>query len=226
MTLSSTLYSALACLLTTAAVPSTAQTSKQQQPQPLARTHADLPTRLTEVQANPQLVADLTNKGRRLSAICANCHGEGGNSVKPEIPNLAGQNPTYLVEQMRLFSDGTRRFEFMEGMIKAMSTDEKLSVVLFYASQSVTTTPVKDTALVAKGKGYFDKNCFRCHGTDGRGNNTFARIAGQQAVYLTNTLKRYRSGNGARTNPLMADNTRLMSDTDIDAVVAYVSSLQ
>ncbi len=219
MALTSTLYRTLACLLLTSALPLAAQTHKPQ-------LNVDLSARLADAQANPQLATDLTLKGRRVSMVCANCHGEGGNSVKPDIPNLAGQNPNYLLDQMRLFADGRRRFDFMEGMIKAMSADEKVGVVLFYATQTVLTAPAKDAALAAKGKAYFDKICFRCHGNDGHGNQTFARIAGQQTAYLTTTLKRYRSGQGARTNPLMTDNTRHMTDADIEAVVAYVAALK
>jgi cytochrome c553 len=197
-----------------------------QSAQARASANVDLSARLAQAQVNPQLATDLLVKGRRAAAVCANCHGEGGNSVKPDFPNLAGQNPTYLLEQMRQFADGRRRFEFMEGMIKAMTSDEKVGVVLFYASQPVITSPPGNPALAAKGKEHFDKICFRCHGQDGHGNDTFARIAGQQAAYLTTTLKRYRSGQGTRTNPLMTDNIRHMTDADIDAVVAYVTALK
>ena len=79
--------------------------------------------------------------------------------------------------------------------------------------------------LAAKGQEYFEKTCFRCHGTGGRGNEQIARIAGQQPVYLRLTLQRYRAGTGVRANSIMTPNTKLMSDADIEAVVAYVSSM-
>lgn len=211
----------LAAVLALSASASSAQSA-------LARASAntDLSARLAQAQANPQLKAELLAKGRQTATVCANCHGEGGNSVKPEFPNLAGQNPNYLLEQMRQFADGRRRYEFMEGMIKAMTSDEKVGVVLFYASQAVNAAAPTNPALTAKGKEHFDKVCFRCHGQDGHGNDTYARIAGQQSAYLTLTLKHYRGGQGPRNNPLMTDNTRHMTDADIDAVVAYVSSLK
>jgi len=139
----------------------------------------DLAARLKEVQLDPKLQESLLKTGQRVAAVCANCHGEGGNSSKPDIPNLAGQNPSYLVEQLRQFADGQRRYEFMEGMIKAMSRDEKIGAVLFYASQKVTHKPAANATLAAKGKDYFNKICWRCHAEDGRGNEKFARIAGQ-----------------------------------------------
>jgi cytochrome c553 len=184
-----------------------------------------LSLRLKEAEADPKLAENLHRIGRKVAAVCANCHGEGGNSVKPDIPNLAGQNPVYLLEQMRKFSDGTRRFEFMEGMIKAMSIDEKVGITLFYSAQKVIPQPVTDVALTNKGKSYFNKICFRCHGDNGLGNEQFARLAGQQTAYLKTTIMRYRNGDGIRNDPLMAANTKTMTDSDIDAVVAYVSSL-
>lgn len=39
------------------------------------------------------------------------------------------------------------------------------------------------------------------------------------------TLKRYRAGGGERARSVMVDNARLMGDADIDAVVAFVSSM-
>ncbi len=192
-----------------------------------ATANVDLPTRLKEVLADAKLSQDLLKTGQKVAAVCANCHGDGGNSLKPEIPNLAGQNPAYLLDQLRLFAEGQRRNEFMEGMIKALTSDEKIGAVLFYSRQAVLgRTSGSSAALVARGKDLYFKNCWRCHADNGRGNEQFARIAGQQTVYLTTTLKRYRTGTGPRTNPLMAANTKLLSDADIDALVAYVSSME
>ena len=190
------------------------------------RAPIDLSARFAQVQADPELSAKLLSTGRKVAAVCANCHGEGGNSVRPEIPNLAGQNPAYLLEQVRQFADGRRRDMFMEGMIRAMNSDEKVGMVLFYSAQQVVHTPTTNAALAAKGQEYFNKLCFRCHGTDGRGSAQFPRIAGQQANYLTETLKRYRAGGGKRADSVMVTNTKDMTDADINAVVAFVSSMQ
>lgn len=191
-----------------------------------ATANVDLAARLKEVQASPKLTEDLFKVGQKVSQFCANCHGEGGNSTKAEIPNLAGQNPSYLLEQLRKFADGRRRNEFMEGMIKALSVDEKVGMVLFYGRQHVLGHKAQaNAALIPKGKDYFSKICFRCHGDDGHGNDAFARIAGQQPLYLSNTLKNYRAGTGGRTDPLMAASTKLMTDADLDAVVAFVASM-
>jgi cytochrome c553 len=204
-----------------AAAPIGAQTVRAQ-----ASAGVDLQARLQEVEHNPKLANTILKTGRNVAAFCANCHGEGGNSLKPDVPNLAGQNPAYLIEQLRQFADGRRRNEFMEGLIKALSADEKIGIVLFFAGQMVTPQSSSNAALAARGKDYFSKVCKNCHGEDGRGNEMFARIAGQPPDYLRITLKHYRAGTGQRVNPLMAASTKPMTDADIDAVVEFVTSMQ
>jgi cytochrome c553 len=142
------------------------------------------------------------------------------------VPNLAGQNTSYLFEQMRAFAEGRRKDTFMEGLIKAMSTDEKVGAALFYAGQAVAPQAPADAALVSQGQGLYARTCVRCHGADGLGNEQIARIAGQQRGYLRLTLQRYRAGTGPRLNPLMQAETRLLTNPQIEALVAYVSAMR
>lgn len=186
----------------------------------------ELNARLGEAQADPRLADNLFKVGRKVAAVCAHCHGEGGNSLKPDVPNLAGQNSAYLLEQIRQFSEGQRKNVFMEGILKALNKDEKVGMVLFYTQQEVNTRSAANPVLVAKGKEHYEKACLSCHGADGRGNETMARIAGQQQHYLRISLKRYRDGSGIRVDPLMASATRKMSDAEINAVVAYMEAMK
>lgn len=188
--------------------------------------NVDLQARLKEVALDPKLSASIVKTGRQVASFCAHCHGEGGNSAISSVPNLAGQNPDYLIEQLRQFVDGRRRNEFMEGMIKAMTSDEKVGIVMFYAGEKVVHKPASNAALAARGREYYQKVCWQCHGSDGRGNEHFARIAGQQPDYLRLSLKQYKQGTGARVNPIMANFTKQMSDNDIEALVVYVSSME
>lgn len=194
--------------------------------QPPGPAQAGLEARLAQAQTDARLAESLLKTGRKAAAFCANCHGDSGNSIKPEVPNLAGQNTAYLLEQLQQFADGRRRDTFMQSMIHAMSADEKVGAVLFYAGQKVTPRPPPPETLLATGRDVFAKVCVRCHGNEGRGDHKIARIAGQQPEYLSLTLKRYRGGSGQRTDPLMSSNTRLLSDGQIEAVVAYVSAMR
>jgi len=187
---------------------------------------ASMLEQMQRIEADPALSAAAIKQGAKVAALCANCHGANGYSTLPDTPNLAGQDPHYLLGQMEKFIDGRRRYEFMEGMIKAMSPQERMSVMLFYSRQPVSPRATGDAALRARGKAYFEKVCFRCHGTDGHGNQNYARLAGQQPPYMELALKRYRDNtDGRRNDPLMAGVTRLMVDADIHAVAAYVASL-
>lgn len=220
MNIHPSLHAALGMLLAVVCGAAVAQASPGAQPT------GTIEERLNVILQDPQQLETYARMGQKVSLFCANCHGDGGNSVKSDVPNLAGQNPTYLLTQVRQFADGSRRFEFMERLIKAMSVDERLGVAVYYARQPVNPQPVRDAALVAEGKKYYDKVCWRCHGEQGRGSESFARVAGQQTAYLTQTLQHYRSGTGSRVNPLMAANTRQMTDADLRAIVAYVSSMR
>ncbi len=202
--------------------PARAQTEKPRLPPA-----TDLNARLAQAQADPKLADTLMKGGRKVAAFCANCHGEGGNSVSPEVPNLAGQNTAYLLEQLRQFADGRRRNEFMEGMIRAMTGDEKVGAAMFFAAQAVQPREGSaSAALLAQGDDLYQKICLRCHGPQGRGNEKIARIAGQQPVYLSSTLKRYRAGQGGRIDPLMASNTKLLTDAHIEALTAHVAAMK
>ena len=165
--------------------------------------------------------------GAKAAAVCANCHGANGNSTYPETPNLAGQNPRYLLTQMEKFIDGQRRYEFMEGMIKAMSPQERLGAAMFYSRQTVAPRLVEDAGLRNRGQAYYEKVCFRCHGSNGYGTQDYARLAGQQPSYVLAAIRRYRENapGAARRDPLMAAATKLMTEDDIRAVVAYVSTM-
>jgi cytochrome c553 len=159
--------------------------------------------------------------------LCANCHGDGGNSVKPDVPNLAGQNAYYLLAQLREFSTTQRKSnEFKKRLVNVMSPDEKIGMVVFYAGQEVAFKPSSDSALVKKGGALYVRSCAECHENDGRGTSEFSRIAGQQTRYLTTSLQGYRDGTGARMDREMAVKMKGMTDADIAAIVAYVSSMK
>ncbi len=51
--------------------------------------------------------------GRNKAAGCANCHGPTGMSPTDAFPNLAGQVPAYIVQQLQAFRDGSRKNQLM-----------------------------------------------------------------------------------------------------------------
>lgn len=182
--------------------------------------------RVTAIMSNPKAAEAAAEAGKKASFFCANCHGADGNSSIGEVPNLAGQNPVFLLEQIRKFGEGQRKNEFMEKMIRVLSEEEQINIAVYYAYQKVKVRPITDAALMARGMEWYTKVCIRCHGEQGRGNEKIARIAGQQAPYLSLTLTRYRDRTGERIDPLMATNTAFLKNEDIRAVVEYVSHMK
>lgn len=193
---------------------------------PVSVSKVSLEARLGAIGQDPKALETAIKSGKKVASFCANCHGESGNSSRPDVPNLAGQNPAYLLEQVKKFADGRRRNDFMQGMIKAMNDEEKVNAVTYFSSQEVKPHPIANPALASRGKDLFYKICWRCHGEQGRGNEKIARIAGQQPEYLTLSLKRYRDGTGERIDPFMAANTKNLTDADINALVAFVSGMK
>jgi cytochrome c553 len=186
----------------------------------------DLTARLKEVEANPRQFDAMAKAGGKVATFCANCHGDGGNSVKSDVPNLAGQNSHYLLDQMRLFMDGRRKnSEFKQRLSKVLSAEEKVGLVVFYASQPVIYKPSGTPALARKGKELYAQNCAECHEDNGRGTQKYARVAGQQPGYLLTSLKGYRDGSAVRINRQMAVSIEGMTDAEVGALVAYLSSM-
>ena len=100
-------------------------------------TQAELQARLLEAKTNPEIEQKLYTVGRKVAAVCANCHADQNGTAILEVPYLDGQNPAYLVEQIRQFSQGLRKNTFMEGILKAMNRDEMVGMVLFYEKEKL-----------------------------------------------------------------------------------------
>ncbi len=188
---------------------------------------AALHEKLGQISQDPAALSAAIGRGQKDASVCRHCHGTGGNSVLPEVPNLASQNADYLLEQMNRFVQGQRKSSaFMEGMIKALTPDERINVALFLSQQPITRKPAGMSAGGAAGKKLYDKLCVGCHGASGAGARKIPRLAGQRGQYLEDSLKRYRSGSGERIDPVMAAYTRNLKDADIQNLAAYLSAMQ
>jgi cytochrome c553 len=179
--------------------------------------------RLNTLLADPAARSVAAEAGKKAAFFCVNCHGEDGNSRQGEVPNLAGQNPHYLLEQIRKFSTGQRREPFMQGLMKVLSESDRINIAVYYAELNVVSA---GKATSQAGRDLYGKNCLRCHGEQARGGEKFPRLAGQQPEYLVKSLTRYRNRSGERMDTLMLASTTFLKDDDIRALAAYLSSLR
>ena len=134
--------------------------------------------------------------------VCAACHSVNGQSQSPMVPNLAGQQKDYLVNQLQDYRDQTRSnkygVQFMWGMARSL-TNKQIQELADYFSKlppKQAATHTGDASTLARGKEIFENGipaqgviqCNSCHGPKGEGMATFPRIAGQHAYYLIQQL--------------------------------------
>jgi cytochrome c553 len=67
-------------------------------------------------------------------STCASCHGARGRSSAKDIPNLAGQQPAYLVRQLEAFRSGERKSELMQAIARQL-TPQDIQTLARYWSQ-------------------------------------------------------------------------------------------
>ncbi|MFA7095735.1 MAG: c-type cytochrome [Gammaproteobacteria bacterium] len=186
---------------------------------------AKLQTMLREVNSDAAKREAVMSAGRDRAIFCSYCHGMDGNSEQPDYPNLAGQNPLYLLEQIEKFADGRRKKPVMNALSEIFTTDEKMLLAVYYAISPLKPANA-DPAIAQLGESLYQNRCMACHGPDGRGEKGFARLAGQKPDYVKKVLKGFRMGTDKRQNPLMQAVASTLSDTQIEAVAAYVANLR
>lgn len=130
--------------------------------------------------------------GEAQTALCGGCHGARGVSEDPLVPNLAGQEPNYLVKAIKAYRDRERSHEDMV----ADKTDEEIEdIAAFYSIQvpgSVTDAGALTTEVIAK--------CDRCHGAAaGESTMVVPVLHGQNAEYLLRVMQEYRDGQRGST---------------------------
>lgn len=188
---------------------------------------------IKEKQSTPESRLKAIEAGRERALLCSVCHGKDGNSQKPDVPNLASQNPVYLLDQIKKFSDGRRKDYVMNSLAKSLSAEDKINLSIFYNNMAIKHFPV-DTEMARQGKKIYESQCASCHGIRGVGNANFARIAGQQPTYVIKTLMRFRENakrsgekeTARRSSYVMESIVKNLTDQHIDALSAYIAQLK
>jgi cytochrome c553 len=153
--------------------------------------------------------------GEPLAAMCGACHGARGVSQDPMVPNLAGQEPVYLVEAIKAYRNRERSHE---DMMTDKSDSDIESIAAFYSVQTAESVIDEDSALseiVAK--------CDRCHDRADAGEGmVLPNLNGQKQDYLLRVMKQYR--NEDRGNSMMHKMSAGYSDALLEEIAAYYAS--
>ena len=196
----------------------------------------------------PALAADQPakadpGKGQQVATqVCAACHGPDGNSIGPENPKLAGQNPEYLAKQLTNFKPAgagkpaARNNPVMAGFAATLSAADVRNVAAYYAGQTLKpeTAKNRDTAELAQKiyrGGIAERGlpaCAGCHGPKGEGVPAqYPALAGQYAAYIETQLKAFRDGTRANDpNMMMRMTAAKLSDAEIKALADYIAGLR
>ena len=197
-------------------------------PAPVANTEV-----VTSTPAKAIYAGDV-KAGQEKSAMCVACHGTDGNSVVPMYPKLAGQSASYLAKQLADFKSGARVDPVMAGMVAGLSTTDMDDLAAYYAVQTSTagTGATDDIGRKLYFGGDVKKGitaCIACHGIKGKGmaQAGFPAVAGQNADYLKKQINTFRDGSRSNDNNKIMRNIAIkLSDSDVEAVVKYMSALK
>ena len=74
----------------------------------------------------------------KADSACALCHGQIGMATMPSAPNLAGQTPIYLSEQLKHYRSGKRQHEVMSVIAKPLTDTEIANLAAWYSSIKVS----------------------------------------------------------------------------------------
>lgn len=183
--------------------------------------------------------------GRQLAAgTCAACHRSDGNSTDPQYPKLAGQNATYLYDQLLAFKAKTRPSAVMAPLAATLSDQDAVDLARFFSAQPVKPDPIEDRALARTGESIFTGSgsrgaggappCAMCHsaaaarmpmmGMMGVNPATIPNLYGQHAAYIVDQLDKYASGE--RPDGVMNQIAAGVGAADRKAVAAYLAGLR
>jgi cytochrome c553 len=138
--------------------------------------------------------------GAAKATTCLACHGPNGNSVNPEWPVLAGQNASYVTEQLLLFKSNVRVNPLMLPIIAPLSEQDFRDLGAYYAVQTPAGGEADPSYWKAGEQLYRGGDrargipgCVACHGPVGRGNPAAAypALRAQHSVYTVKQLNDY-----------------------------------
>ncbi len=169
-------------------------------------------------KASPTTAEGDAAKGRSLATPCAECHGEDGNSSKPDTPSLAGQDPKYLAAATLAYKNGTRDHSAMQSLVASLSEGDINDLAAFYASLQPKIGEARKPLTTAQ----WAERCDRCHGIDGNSIDPgIPSISSQREDYLAKAMLSYRERE--RGNTIMRAMLRPMKDIEIKNLAAYYS---
>jgi cytochrome c553 len=174
---------------------------------------------------------------------CEVCHGvsaQGFIGFYP-IPRLAGQQVEYIQNELKGFVEHKRmnaasptptNVMFNVGHVLSPEMIEALATSFHDLNPKPMGGAPKES--LATGKKIFEEGvpsanvpaCATCHGADAKGNGPIPRLAGQLYPYIVKQLTNWSHERAEENSNIMAPIAHGLTESQIDAVAAYVSYLE
>ncbi len=164
-------------------------------------------------------IAATYSEGAVVAVLCEQCHGEKGISTTEGVPNLAGQQPAYLIASTLEYQGGTRSHEDMVEMLTELEQVDIEKMAMYFASQSAPMREAPPFGDPVAGEAD-SASCGKCHGAGGISHKPMVpSLAAQEPFYLVNASKAYR-------NHGRSEETKMPVKTDeqINNIAAYYAT--
>jgi cytochrome c553 len=172
---------------------------------------------------------------------CKTCHGLQGQGFRGAVPmpRLAGQQPQYLENQLKAFTEQRRSNKLMFNVAHVLSPAMIDALTAHFKELNPKPLGGAPKDLIPSGKAIYEEGvpsanvppCASCHGSDALGREVFPRLAGQLHDYIFRKLVNWSKERGQDPkNPdvsaIMEPIAHSLTEPQIRAVAAYVSSLE
>jgi cytochrome c553 len=172
----------------------------------------------TAITATAQAEGNLEN-GKVLAYTCQGCHGIANyKNAFPSysVPKLGGQNQTYIANALKAYAAGERSHPTMHSQAVSLNDQQRADIAAYLRGQ-----PAKASNQVVGTPPPATQTCVACHGADGAKTvgDDYPILAGQQADYIVQALKDYKSGK--RKNAVMGGIIGGIQEKDFAAIAQF-----
>jgi len=155
--------------------------------------------------------------GQQHTVLCTGCHGALGVSADAATPNLAGQDPEYLVNAVKAYRS-VRKYEPMIRVVAGLTDSDVDDIAAFYTVQK--GRPVENGPTLVQD---LIERCNRCHGPGVRSTDVaIPRLSGQDIDYLVMALRSYRDNR--RQTSVMHNMVLPYGEATVQALASYYAS--
>ncbi len=170
-------------------------------------------------------------RGKEAFRGCRGCHKpDGSGLIDGTYPRLTGQYAVVIIKQVTDTRAGIRVNPKMEPFASehAVSTQEIADIAVFLASERTLVENGKGPGdHVSRGQALYKKECAKCHGEFGEGQEEkiYPAVAAQHYGYLLRELEHVKKGTRGNSHPKMVKVLRNYSRTDLEAMADYMSRM-